>query len=301
MRDSARVGTILLAMLRSAFRGLQSSGVTTAISALSVAVVLVLIGAFALVAGNMRGVLERYGDGLRVSAYLDDDLSDEDRRSLAARVAGIEGVQSIELLSKQQAMDRFRRNLGAELLSGLEDNPLPASLEIALHPEQRTLEGVGRVIEALGGLPGISELGEGREWMDAYARATALVRAAGIGLGAVLGLAALLIVASTIRLALYARRDELEILGLIGAGRLYIRVPFLIEGTVQGAGGGLLAIAILYVAFRGILPQVEYGLEAFLGNVSPRFLLPVEALGVVLGGASLGLLGSAAALVGWRR
>jgi cell division transport system permease protein len=296
-----RLLTLCSAMGRSALRGLQSSGVTTTIAVLSVAVVLVLIGSFALVAGNMAGLLERYGREVRVTAYLDDEVTGEARRKLAASIATIEGVQSIEVFSKQQAMERFRDHLGDDLLDGLDENPLPASLLISLHDANRTPEGVALVVSALDGLPGITDLSEGQDWVDGYARATALVRAAGIGLGGVLGLAALLIVASTIRLAVYARRDELEILGLVGAGRAYIRIPFLIEGGLQGALGGLLAVALLFLAFRGILPQIEYGLEAFLGSVDPRFLNLVEVTGVVLGGALLGLLGSMAALVGWRR
>ena len=296
-----RVGTVVLAMFRSALVGLTSSGVTTTIAALSVAVVLVLIGSFALVAGNMSGLLDQYGRQLRVTAYLEEGLSDEGRRSLAARVATVEGVISVELFSKEQAMDRFRDRLGADLLDGLETNPLPASLEVSLHPEHRTPEGIAIVVSALDGLPGIEELAEGQDWVDSYARVTSLVRAAGIGLGAVLGLAALLIVASTIRLAVYARRDELEILSLVGASRSYVRIPFLIEGTLQGAAGGAIAILMLYLAFRGILPEIEYGLEAFLGNVTPRFLDASEIAAVVLGGASLGLFGSGGALMGWRR
>ena len=297
----SRLLTLCFAMGRSAIRGLQSSGVTTTLAVLSVAVVLVLIASFALVAGNMSGLLDRYGREVRVTAYLDEGLSDEARRTLATRVSTVEGVQSVEVFSKQQAMERFREHLGDELLEGLEGNPLPASLEISLYDESRTPEGVARVVSALDGLPGIADLAEGQEWVDGYARATALVRAGGVGLGAVLGLAALLIVASTIRLAVYARRDELEILALVGAGRLYIRIPFLIEGTLQGALGGVLSVALLYGAFRLILPQIEYGLEAFLGNVAPRFLLPGEVLGVVLLGSLLGLIGSVAALVGWRK
>ena len=149
-------------------------------------------------------------------------------------------------------------------------------------------------------LPGIDELAHGQDWVEGYARVAALVRAAAVGIGVVLGLAALLIVANTIRLAVYAREDELEILALVGAGRAFVRIPFLIEGTVQGAIGGLAALGILYLGFRLVLPELEYGLEIFVGNAPPRFFVASEVAALVSGGSLLGMFGSFAAVTGWR-
>jgi cell division transport system permease protein len=154
--------------------------------------------------------------------------------------------------------------------------------------------------EALDGLPGITELAHGQEWIEGYARAVALVRGVAIGIGVVLGLAALLIVANTIRLAFYARRDELDILALVGASRTFVRVPFLLEGTLQGLLGGILALTILYGAYELLLPQVRFGLELVLGRAELRFFTHSESLSLVAGGAGLGLLGSMTALFGWR-
>ena len=136
--------------------------------------------------------------------------------------------------------------------------------------------------------------------MEGYARFTSLVRAGAGTLAIVLGLAALMIVANTIRLALFAREDELEILGLVGASRSFVRIPFLIEGSVQGALGGALAVGVLFAVFQGVLPQLEYGLAMVLGSASPRFFSPGQALGLVFAGGGLGLVGSITALAGWR-
>jgi cell division transport system permease protein len=119
-------------------------------------------------------------------------------------------------------------------------------------------------------------------------------------LGGVLGMAALLIVANTIRLAIYSREDELEILSLVGASRTFVRIPFLLEGTAQGAIGGTIAVALLYLGFLLFLPQVEYGLELFIGKASPRFFAVIEAVWLIVGGAALGMFGSALALFGRR-
>src|SRR5262249_50091133 len=130
----------------------------------------------------------------------------------------------------------------ASLLDGLDENPLPASLEIVLAPEQRDRTGLDALVKRLSGLPGIAELGYGHEWVEGYARGVALVRRMAFALGAVLALATLLIVSNTIRLSVYARRDEIEILALVGAGRAFVAAPFLLEGLLEGALGGLLAL-----------------------------------------------------------
>jgi cell division transport system permease protein len=116
----------------------------------------------------------------------------------------------------------------------------------------------------------------------------------------VLGLAALLIVANTIRLAVYARRDELEILALVGASRTFVRVPFLLEGTIQGLLGGLIALFVVFGAFELVLPHVRMGLELVVGRAELQFFSTAESIRLVASGAGLGLLGSMTALVGGR-
>jgi len=287
-------------LVRNAWRGVRASPVTSVVAVATIAVALVLVGAFALLVTNMQGLLERFGEELQVVAYLSPDLDDGAFRELATRVSTLEGVERVELVSREEALDRFRRSLGGELLEGLDRNPLPASLEISLRPGRRTPEGIASLVDAVAALPGVEDLAHGQDWVEGYARAVALVRSAALALGIVLAGAALLIVANTIRLAVYAREEELGILSLVGASRTFVRVPFLLEGSLQGALGGALAVALLYGAWLVLLPRVEYGLELFLGHQAPRFFTSGEMLALVGGGAGLGLLGSLAALAGWR-
>lgn len=295
------LATLALTMVRSAIRGLRASPVTSSIAVATLAVALVLAGGFALLVSNMGDVLARFGEELQVVAYLEEGLDAKAQRALARTVSTVEGVAEVTLVTKQDALERFRETTGGgSLLSGLEENPLPASLELALSAERRTPEGLDVVVRALSGLPGIAELAHGQQWVEGYARFAALVRAGAVGLGLVLGIAALMIVANTIRLAVYAREDELEILSLVGASRSFVRIPFLIEGTLQGTIGGVLAVGLLYLGFVVALPQLEYGLALILGNVSPHFFSSMGSLTVVLSGACLGFVGSATALLGWR-
>lgn len=296
-----RVLMLILIAFSNSVRGIRSATTASSMAILTIAIVLILAGSATLLVENMAGILEEFGGELQLTAYLDDKTPIEEQRQLAQHVAAAPGVDHVEFVTKEQALDRFGRLAGgAELLAGLEENPLPASLEIHLRPEARTPEAIEILDAALDGLPGIDELAHSQEWIAGYARAVALFRTAVLFISIVLGLAALLIVANTIRLALYSRRDELDILSLVGASRTFVRVPFMLEGTLQGLMGGLIALLVIFFAFELVLPQVRMGLELVLGRADLRFFSAAESIRLVASGAGLGLLGSITALIGGR-
>lgn len=289
----------LRTFLRSAWQGLRASPTTAAVATGTIALCLLLAGSFALLLANMEGMLERFGQEIRISAFLDDGVGVAQQRALLARVRTAPGVEGVELVTKEEALARFRASSSGrgELLEGLDENPLPASLEITLVPEQRNREGMEALAQVLRGLPGVDDLGYGHEWVEGYARAVSLVRGLGLGIGAVLGLATLLIVSNTIRLSVYARRDEIEILLLVGAGRGFVATPFVLEGMAQGLVGGLLALGLLYGFYALFLPNLADALRLLLGYATPVFLSGKAAAWLVAAGVGQGALGSAWALV----
>jgi cell division transport system permease protein len=290
---------LLFIAFANALRGIRSASTTSSLAVLTIAIVLVLAGSASLLVENMTGILDEFGAELQLTAYLEETLSEQETGLLAKTVEMAPGVDHVEIVTKQQALERFERIMGgAELLAGLDGNPLPASLEIHLRPEARTAEAMGILRTSVDGLEGIAELAQGQEWIEGYSRAVALVRTGALGISIVLGMAALLIVANTIRLAVYARRDELEILALVGASRTFVRVPFILEGTIQGMLGGLIALLAVYGAYELLLPQIRFGLELVVGHAELRFFTTAESIRLVASGAGLGLLGSMTALVG---
>jgi len=219
------------------------------------------------------------------------------------RFASIEGVSQVEFVSKEEALRRFQSRAGvqADLLEGLGENPLPASFELRLEPSWRSKEKLERVASEITGIPGIEEVTYGGQWAEGYARFIELARIVSAALGGVLGFATLLIVANTIQLAIYARRDELEILSLVGASRLFANTPFLLEGLLQGLLGGSLALALLYTLFRLLLPSVAGGWAFLLGSVPPQFLSASGMTALIATGSLLGIFGSALALATRKR
>jgi len=289
-------------IFKSALRGLRASPLTTGISVATLAVTLLLCAAFLWLLENMQQVAEDVGSHLLVTAYLEDSLKESDRRALQEKLLTVEGVESVEFISKAQALERFEENLAKRfpLLEFVEENPLPASLELALAKEQRSVAGVQRIAAGIEGLRGIRELRYGLSWVENYARVISIFRLFALGLASVLAFVALLIVANTIRLAIYARRDEIEVLSLVGATRSFISLPFLLEGFLQGVLGAVLALVIFCGVFYLLSPIMESGLAFLLGH-SELLFLSVAAWGwIVLAGACLGVLGSLFALVAER-
>jgi cell division transport system permease protein len=298
----------LLAQLRhfarSAWLGLRSSPLPSALAVVTLAVSLFLAGLFALLLSNMSGILERFGREVRLTVYVEPGLGAEAERELTASVRRLSGVERAEWVTREQALERFRSRLGgdAALLEGLEENPLPASIEVELAPSHRDAEGLAGVTGSLAALPGVEEVSHGHAWVEGYARAVSLLRAAAFGLGGVLALAALVIVTNTIRLTVYARRDEIEILMLVGATRTFVAVPFLLEGLIQGTLGGLLALGLLYGVFSAFGGSLQGAATFLLGHSEPVFLDAGACVSLVATGTGLGVVGSAVALLlGLRR
>jgi cell division transport system permease protein len=292
-----------LYFVRTALDGLRSSPVTSAVAVGTIATTLVVMGVFGLALKQMSGIVARVGEDLTVSAYLADSVDDAAARELATRVATVEGVASVEVVTRDEALRRFESAAGDRtgLLDGLVENPLPASLEIALAPSERSKDGIARLVDAIEGLPGIEEVGHGEDWVDSYGRVLGGLRVVALVLGLVFALAALLIVSNTIRLAVYARRDEVEILALVGASRGFIGTPFVLEGALEGSVGALLALAVLFAGFELGTALLGSSLAFLIGHSDPVFFDGVELVAFVIAGASLGCVGSLSALgSAWR-
>jgi cell division transport system permease protein len=293
---------IIAVLVRTAVRGLQTSPLPSALASATIATALILVGAFTLVVQNMEGLIERFSEELHVVVYLDTELSVTAQRALLVRVGDLAGVASASLVTREEALERFRVTLGGgELLAGLDHNPLPSSLEVELESESRTEEGIAAIVALVEGFEGVDELAHGQQWIDGYSRIASLARSVAFVLGAVLVGAALLIVVNTIRLAIYVREDEIEILALVGAGRVFQRGPFILEGLAEGAFGGLVALGVLYLAFQSFLPRIEFGLSLVVGSHPPEFFAAGQSVAFVVIAALLGGIGSGVALIGWRR
>ena len=282
--------------LRRALRNMRLSPVLSSAAVFAVGVALALLAFFAIAVLNVQRLSESWTADLAIIAYLDQPPDGVTLNRWLGEIRAYPEVATVIYVSPQEAYQRFQERLGrdADLLEGLGAEVLPASLEIRLKPERR--QDTAAVVERLGRNQAFGELHYAREWLERFEAFLLLLRTVGAALGGFLVLAALVIVTNTIKLTLYARQDELEAMTMVGATSLFIKLPYLIEGALQGLCGGLLALLASFVAFRVLLRESLGSLLLLTGIDTIHFLPPLWQLLIVAAGTVVGLLGSLLAL-----
>lgn len=259
----------------------------------TLAAVLFVAGLNSLILANLKAHVGRWKNDLRVSVYLVDGARAAEVDALSAKLAAVQGVARVERVDKAEALRRFRASFKdlADVPGELGTNPLPASLEIFLDsgPQARTTaKAVG---DAVAGAAVVEEVRYDQALLDRIDALLDVARWGGAGLGLVVLTAVAFVVSSVLRLTVYARRDEIDIMHLVGAPPMLVRGPFLVAGIAQGLMGGLLGLFLVeavrrtarwyIVAHPGELFDLAAGSPLPLG---PSFF--VVFIGAALGFAS---------------
>lgn len=288
----------LLQALRYFFRealvNLLRSWKVGLLAVLTIAVSLLVGGAFLLMSRNLAASVGQWQKEMRVVIYLRPDTGADELRRLAAeagRPAWVAGVEPVTAAAARQRFGEIFPTL-SDLVEGWEDEPLPASLEVRLGDfDPAALEAW---LAAWRRRPEVSMVDDDREWLRQVATAVAVVRGVGIALGAGLLAAAVFTIMSVIRLTAYLHHEEIAIMRLVGATEFYIRGPFYAEGLLQGLLGGGLAGAALYGAYSMLHARSPGSL--FTGVLAGTFLSWQELAFLILLGGGAGLLGAVASL-----
>jgi cell division transport system permease protein len=274
----------------SLWRGRRSA----VLAILTIGAGLFVLGFFLIVNTNVRRLTERWGESAEFAVYLRDDITPAQLEAVQSAIDGSGLSAGRQYVSKEQAAERFGRDfpdLGATA-GALQRNPFPASLDVRLRPEVRAAEdAVDGLAGKLSSQPGVSDVRYDRRWLTRLNGIITFVRSIGVVIVSLLALASALTVANVVRLAAHARRDEIEIMQLVGAPLTYVRGPLVLEGVMQGGAGAIVAIVSLGVLFAAA--RARYGAAvaeaAGLGAIT---FLPVELwIVLLLGGMLLGSVG----------
>ncbi len=290
--------TRLFSSLRRATGNLRKNWVISLITVAIISVCLFLVGGYVLLTANLGQAVRTWRSDLRVTLYLQDGASEEDAAALQDRLSSFPEVKSVAYISKDQALSDFTASLGpdAGILDGLAQNPLPASLVITPRPEFGTSGGILAVVRRIGDVPVVQDIDYGQDWLGRVEDLLGVLRLGAVGLGVILSLAAVFIISNTIRITVMARREELEIMRLVGATEGFIRMPFLLEGAIQGTLGACMALGLLAGVHQIIKARLDAGLLSTLGLESLVFLDGQSAVALLAGGMLLGGLGSLASV-----
>ncbi|MCA9710408.1 MAG: permease-like cell division protein FtsX [Myxococcales bacterium] len=281
-------------------RGVRGMGQAPAVQLLAVgtmAVCMLLLGLVMLVWSNAQGMVQAWGLDVPITVYLVDDADPGAVDDVVQRLQSLPEIAAIERITPEQAMERLSAGLGEDgsMLDGLDPSVLPESLELRLAPG--TDPDFGHVLaERLHELLVVDEVAVAGAWAGRAHDLLATMQDLALGAGLLVSLACMAIVWSTIRLGVYARRAEIQILRLVGGTNRFVHGPFVFEGMVQGALGAALALGMLWLGFDAIHPFLERGLSLVFAAGALHFFNPVElAIGVAFG-AGLGIVGARAAV-----
>ncbi|MFS8637997.1 MAG: permease-like cell division protein FtsX [Gemmatimonadota bacterium] len=243
---------------RDAFAAFRRAPSLTLLSVAMIGLSLFAIGLFAVVAHNVRIVLDTVEARVQVVAYLRDDAPADAVELALSEIRAYPEVLEADYISREHALQIAQEELPEfrTLFAELDVNPLPASIEVRLRPGQRSPEIVGDIAARIGAYPFVEEVQYGREWVDKVYLLRRIAGAAAVVIGGAFATVAIVIIGAAIRLAIFARRDEIEIMRLVGATDGYIRRPFLVEGLVAGLLGAALALGLTFGTYRIIFNSV---------------------------------------------
>jgi len=246
--------------LREALAAFRRAPLLTGLSAAMIGLSLLVVGLFGVAAHNIRLVLDQVESRVAVVAYLHDDITGEQIEALEAEARNLDQVRDVIYISRRQAYDLAREQLtGFEsVFAELDGNPFPASIEVTLQPGQRSVDAVRRTADVLAGFPFVEDVRYGQDWLDKVYLLRRVAAAAALVVGGAFAAVAALIIGAAVRLAIFARRDEIAIMRLVGATDWFIRRPFLLEGLLTGILGSLLALPSTYLVFRLLSDSVVH-------------------------------------------
>ena len=288
----------LISALIRALANLRQSWVVSTITTAIIALSLFLVGGYILLMHNLDRITDQWRTEVRITIYIRDGFPPSDIHALQDTLASFPEVEAVTFITKAKALEEFRGMMpeGDDLLEGLDELPIPASLRVTPRPAFRSEEGIYAILSKIGDYPVIEEIAYGREWLEKLEGIVSVLNVGATVLGGILCLAAIFIISNTIKLTVMARKDELEIMRMVGATEWFIRTPFLIEGLIQGAAGSFVSIALLVLAHQFVLTRLDPAFLQTLGILTVDFLPIGTISAILLSGMLLGGLGSLASV-----
>ena len=267
--------------IREVLLAFRRAPLLAVLSITTIAFSLFSFGLFGLVALNIRAALRGVEDRVEIRAFLVDNTREASVDELIEAMQKRGEVSDVGYVSPDSALQRARAEL-AEFRDVIDGSVLPASIEVRLKENARDLESIKKVSNVLASYAAVDEVRYGREWVEKLYRIRTIAGVAGTALGIVFALVAVIIIGATIRMAILARAQEIEIMRLVGATNMFVRLPYVIDGTLKGVAGGVIAASLAWSA-NGLISR---------SLVITQFFSPQQVALGILAGAAIGFVGS---------
>ena len=282
--------TVVGYAFEEAWVSLRRSGRSALVSIVTIAIAFLTLGGFLLVSVNVQRALDRWLEAAEMSVYLLETASTDERVALEQFLKSQPSVAAVEYVSKERALERFRTDFPElrDVAEGVGENPFPSALEVRLQTANAGDAAADALAREVEGKPGVGDVRYDRQWLARLVGMVTTARYAAGLVAAILMLGAAFTVAAVVRLSLYARRDELEIMQLVGAPFSYIRGPAIVEGLMLGGIGAIVALVAIAVLYSTLAGSIGPNLTGLVGAEPLRFLGPAEFAIILLGGIGVG-------------
>ena len=264
-----------------------------------IAVSFLILSSFLVLFGNLKSLLAAWEQRVQIEAYLEEGLPSSRIEELQASIVLFDGVKDASYISKDDAIKRFSAEMPAvaALVDDLDENPLPSSIKVILDDSHKEFIQVETLAANVMKLPGVADVFYGQKWLEKFSGLISLLRFSGLIMGLFLLVTTTFIISNTIRLALYARQEELEIMKLLGATNSYIKMPFLIEGLLQGLAGAAMALVSSYAIYQLFVLKLAKAnslsvITLSSGSFQLSFISIETMFYLLICGMALGLFGS---------
>ena len=287
--------------VREAFIGLYRARATNLVAVSIIAASLGVLGGFLLVTDNIKTIASDW-DRVQINAYLRDQAVEDKGHEIDRLIDSIRSrsfVTEVRFVSREEAFELFHSRFAelADVSDSLQANPFPASIEISTSgTETERVARTEALVTELESSPLIESVQDNEEDARRLLAVLTVVSSIGFGVGAVLAAASIFIIFNVIQLTVYARRDEISIMRLVGATRGFIRGPFLVEGMLQGLIGAAAALVVLYLAHLVLADFATRSGSTLASLLSARFLPAARLVALMGGGVLIGLTGSVLSL-----
>lgn len=259
-----------------------------------IAVTMLIFSIFSLIAFNLTSFLKIWEDKIELIAYLKRGITSNEVEGLLKDTRLLKGIERVKYVSSSDAMAFMEAKLGSQknLLAGIQPAVLPASFEIQLEKNYRNSTKIKEVVSQLRQFKQIEEIQYGQEWVETFSVLVHILRYTQWILGGLLLAAMIFIISNTLQLTISSRREEIEIMQILGASPSLIQVPFYVEGLIQSFLGTGLAILFLFLLYKVFILNITPLMEGWLAGI-PILFLPIQSIAWILsGGVVLGFFGS---------
>jgi len=279
--------------IKRAINDIRDNGFVSSVTIITIALLVLMVSTFILFLDNAGRIMVDWEKGIRIMAYLKSDITDEALDLLMKNIQETDGVKDVRFVSKQQALDILKEQMHHQesILDNLEENPLPDAFEIITGSKSSDDALNFKQVEALAAniktFSEVEQVEYGQQWLERFSSIFDLFRLIGFAMGGIFIVGAIFIIGNMIRLVIFTRRNELQIMRLVGAYDRFIKIPFYLQGIIQAGLGALIGIVILYAGYVYLVSSVGNG---FL--MIDIYFLSLKACVIIIASSMLfGMLG----------